>query len=358
MSLHEELVRRIHAQGPLTVAEYMEQALGHPRYGYYMTRDPFGVKGDFITATEISQIFGELLGAWASMLWVQMGSPRCVLVEIGPGRGTLMRDALRATQKVPGFHESLCVSMVENSPTLRLMQQATLKDAHQRIYWHENLEDLPALPAIIIANEFFDALPIRQYIRTSEGLKEKMIGVDTQQGDKLCFIIKETGLRLVKGGAYSDDGAVVETCPAARQWVHHMAAHLEQYSGGAVVIDYGYTGGSHGNSLQAVKNHGFHPVLETPGEADITAHVDFDMLSAMAYEAGLAVHGVISQGTFLKRLGAELRAEMLMRNANELQRQDIMLGVQRLLMPEQMGELFKVLALTADAAVIPTGFEV
>lgn len=358
MSLLEELVKRIRAQGPLTIAEYMEQALGHPQYGYYMTRDPFGTKGDFITAPEISQIFGELLGAWASMLWAQIGSPRCVLVEIGPGRGTLMRDALRATKRIQGFHESVCVSMVESSPTLRTMQKATLSASHERIYWHDTLEDLPALPAIIIANEFFDALPIRQYIRTSEGLKEKMVALDEQQPDKLCFTIKETGLRLVKGGAYSDDGAVVETCPAARQWIHHMAAHIEHYGGGAVVIDYGYTGGSRGNSLQAVKNHGFYPVLDTPGEADITAHVDFDMLSAMAHEAGLAAHGVISQGTFLKRLGAELRAEVLMRNATEAQRKDILQGVQRLLMPEQMGELFKVLAFTADAEVIPAGFEI
>lgn len=357
MSLLHELVKRIRTYGPITVAEYMEQALGHPRYGYYMTRDPFGTKGDFITAPEISQIFGELLGAWVSMLWAQMGSPRCALVELGPGRGSLMRDALRATRRVQGFHENICVSMVENSPVLRTLQQATLKEVHERIYWHTDLDELPALPTIFIANEFFDALPIRQYIRTSEGLKEKMVTVDEYQEDKLCFTIKETGLRLVKGGAYSDDGAVVETCPAARQWLHHMAAHIERYGGAAIIIDYGYTDGSRGNSLQAVKNHGFHPVLEAPGEADITAHVDFDMLGRIAYEAGLATHGVVSQGTFLKRLGAELRAEVLMRNADELQRQQIISGVQRLLMPEQMGELFKVLALTADASVIPAGFE-
>jgi NADH dehydrogenase [ubiquinone] 1 alpha subcomplex assembly factor 7 len=358
MSLLDELLQRIRMHGALTVAEYMEQALGHPRYGYYMTRDPFGAKGDFITAPEISQIFGELIGAWASMLWAQIGSPRCVLVELGPGRGTLMRDALRATRRIQGFHESLCVSMVENSPVLRTMQQATLKDAHERIYWHTDMADLPELPIILIANEFFDALPIRQYIRTADGLKEKMVTVDDAHPDRLCFTIKHTGLRLVKGGAYSDDGAVVETCPAARQWVHYLAAHMECFGGGALVIDYGYTGGSRGNSLQAVKNHGFYPVLQTPGEADITAHVDFDMLSSMAYEAGLAVHGVVSQGTFLKRLGADLRAEVLMRNATDAQRQDIMRGVQRLLMPEQMGELFKVVAMTADAQVIPAGFEV
>ncbi len=357
MSLHNLIVQRIHEKGAISVADYMELALSHPEYGYYMNHDPFGSKGDFTTAPEISQIFGELIGAWAAMLWAQMGGGEIALIELGPGRGTLMRDALRATRNIPSFHDHLCVSLVDMSPSLRNFQQATLTDIHPRIHWHPDLEELPNMPAIFIANEFFDALPIHQYIRTHEGLKEKMVGIDNENPEKLRFTIKQLGLSLVKGGAYSDDGAVIETCPAAREVIYTIAAHLKTYGGAGLAIDYGYVGGSRGNTLQAVKKHGFHPVLENAGEADITAHVDFDMLAAAAEESGIFHHGVISQGTFLMRLGAEMRTQVLLRNASDTQKEDIITSVKRLIMPEHMGELFKVISFTSNPNIIPAGFE-
>lgn len=357
MSLHNLILNQIREQGPMTVAQFMELALGHPDYGYYMHRDPFGSKGDFITAPEISQIFGELIGAWAAMLWTQMGGGEVALVELGPGRGTLMHDALRATRNIPAFHDHLCVSMVETSPKLRAMQRQKLLELHPRIHWHDSVDDLPALPAIIIANEFFDALPIRQYVRTHEGLKEKMVDIDPNAPDCLTFSLRNMGLQLVKGGAYSDDKAVIETSPAAREIIYTLAHHFKTYGGALLAIDYGYTGGSRGNTLQAVHQHGFHPVLVNAGEADITAHVDFDMLAAAAVESGLHSHGVISQGTFLLKLGAEMRTQVLLRNATDMQKEEIITGVKRLVMPEHMGELFKVLCISADDSITPAGFE-
>lgn len=357
MSLKKLILETIRDKGPMTVAEYMQLALGHPAYGYYMRQDPFGRKGDFITAPEVSQIFGELLGAWAATLWHQLGAGDIALVELGPGRGTLMKDMLRATAHLPGFHDALCVVMVETSPALKRMQQAVLTGSHSRISWQKEPRELPQIPAVIIANEFFDALPIRQFVRTAEGLKEKLIDIDAEDPQRLCFVIQEIGIRLIKGGAYSGDEMVVESCPAARAAVHSVAAHLEQFGGGGLVIDYGYTGGSRGNTLQAVKGHGFHPVLEDPGAADITAHLDFDMMVNAFADHGIVTFGPQKQGAFLTRIGAEMRAEALLRRADPKQQEDIIRGLRRLVSPHEMGDLFKVLAFTGDGRIVPAGFE-
>lgn len=357
MTLKSLILDSIREKGPMTVAEYMQLALGHPEYGYYMRQDPFGRKGDFITAPEVSQIFGELLGAWVATLWHQLGAEDITLVELGPGRGTLMKDMLRATEHVPGFHDALCVVMVETSPTLKRMQQAVLTGSHSRISWQKDVRELPDMPAIIIANEFFDALPIRQFVRTAAGMKEKLIERDAEDPDKLGFVIQEIGIRLIKGGAYSGDEVVVESSPAARAVVHSLAAHLEQFGGGGLVIDYGYTGGSRGNTLQAVKGHGFHPVLEDPGAADITAHVDFDVITNAFADHGIMTYGVQKQGAFLTRIGAEMRAEALLHRATPEQQDDIISGLRRLISPHEMGDLFKVLAFTSDERVVPAGFE-
>ncbi len=356
MSLSELLIDTIRSKGPMTVADYMAQALGHEEYGYYMRRDPFGHKGDFITAPEISQIFGELLGAWVAAFWQQMDGGDFALVELGPGRGTLMKDILRVTAPVPDLHESMCVVMVETSPALRRMQEVTLVGAHSRIGWQPDIDDLPRMPIIVIANEFFDALPIRQFVKTPDGLQEKLVDIDPDDDSKLCFIIQEMGIRLVKGGAYSGDEVVVESSPATRTIAGDLAQHLHAFGGGGLVIDYGYAGGSRGNTLQAVKNHGFHPVLETPGEADITAHVDFDTLSDSFTEQGILTYGPVPQGTFLTRLGAEIRAESLLRNASKQQQDEIIAGLTRLVSPNEMGELFKAMSFVADE-FIPAGFE-
>lgn len=357
MTLKSLILDTIRDKGPMTVADYMQLALGHEEYGYYMKQDPFGRKGDFVTAPEVSQIFGELLGAWVATLWHQLGAEDVALVELGPGRGTLMKDMLRATEHVPGFHDALCVVMVETSPALKRMQQAVLVGSHSRIAWQHDIRELPDMPIIVIANEFFDALPIRQFVRMAEGLKEKLVEIDPEDEEKLCFVIQEIGIRLIKGGAYSGDEVVVESCPAARSVVHTLAAHLERFGGGGLIVDYGYTGGSRGNTLQAVKGHGFFPVLEEPGNADITAHVDFDTISDAFDDHGIATFGPVGQGAFLSRIGAELRAEALLSRATPEQQDDIIAGLKRLISPHEMGELFKVLAFTHDGRVIPAGFE-
>ena len=355
MSLNNIILDTIRKNGPITVADYMNLALAHPEHGYYMRRDPFGVKGDFITAPETSQVFGELIGAWAATLWQQMDGGDVLLVELGPGRGTLMQDMLRATRHLPDFHDSLCVTMIETSPALRRLQEAALLEAHSRISWQTTLEDLPELPMIVIANEFFDALPIRQYVKTPEGLQEKLVDIDPEDEEKLCFIIQEMGIRLVKGGKYSGDEEIVESSPATRSAMSQIGQHIAEFGGGGLVIDYGYTGGSRGNTLQAVKSHGFHPVLETPGEADLTAHVDFDALSDTIHECGLIPYGPVEQGTLLQRLGIEIRTEVLLSHAPDKQ-DEIISAINRLVSPSEMGELFKALSFVANDDIVPAGF--
>ncbi len=357
MSLKAILREKIRRHGPLTVADYMELALGHPEHGYYMHRDPFGAGGDFTTAPEISQVFGEMLGLWCGDLWHKAGEPDIAVVELGPGRGTLMQDFLRATAHIADFHDHLCIVLVETSPKLRRLQQATLYARHPRIGWQPSLDELPRLPSFFLANEFFDALPVRQFVKTPEGLKEKLVDIDPEDNEKFCFIVKELGLKLVKGGKYAGDEAIVESSPASRAVASRIAAHLHAYGGAGLIIDYGYTGGSNGNTLQAVRRHGFHPVLEDPGEADLTAHVDFDALAEVFRESGIATYGPAPQGSFLSRMGAELRAEILMQRADMKQRETIASGIQRLISAAQMGDLFRVLGFVSDATLQPDGFE-
>jgi NADH dehydrogenase [ubiquinone] 1 alpha subcomplex assembly factor 7 len=354
-ALLEIIKTRIRDHGPLTVAEYMELALAHPEHGYYMHRDPLGAEGDFTTSPEISQMFGELIGAWTAAYWQMSGGGDLAIVELGPGRGTLMRDLLRATAHVPGFHESLLVLLVETSPQLKRMQRALLTGKHSRIAWLPDLTQLPEVRTVFIANEFFDALPIRQFVKTPEGLKERLVDIDTDTGE-LHFTLQEMGIRLVKGGTHYGDREIVESCPLARTVATQMAAHMRAFSGAALMIDYGYTGGSRGNTLQAVRKHAFFPVLKDPGTADLTAHVDFDMLAQVFEEARLDVQGPVTQGEFLLRLGAKLRAEALLERANAAQRETIISGLHRLTAPSEMGELFKVLGVCDDPRLSLAGF--
>lgn len=350
----ETIIReKINANGSITVADYMELALGHEKHGYYMCRDPFGEVGDFTTAPEISQVFGELMGAWLAAMWQQLGQKEMLLVELGPGRGTLLTDALRATRHVQGFHESLVITMVESSLQLRRFQQATLASAHPRISWQPNLDDLPDMPLLFVANEFFDALPIRQYIKNDAGLQERHVSID-QESDELQFITQAMGVQLVKGGTHTqdhDDDVIVESCPVGRQIAAQLAAHLAEYGGAGLMVDYGYSGESRGNTLQAVKQHGFWPVLKSPGEADITAHVEFDMLAQSFAEVGCVASEVTQQGEFLNAIGGEMRLEALLTEADADQRESLYSGYERLIAPEQMGELFKVLGVCSDDTI-------
>jgi NADH dehydrogenase [ubiquinone] 1 alpha subcomplex assembly factor 7 len=324
----------------------MGLALGHPEHGYYMTRDPFGVRGDFITAPEISQIFGEMVGLWCVQAWMAMGRGPVSLVELGPGRGTLMADLLRATRGMGEFHDALTIHMVETSPALAHAQYVRLRHEHLRIEWLDSLDELPESRTILVANEFFDALPIKQYVMTGEGMRERRVAYDEAQ--HFHFVLAEPGLSLAKSGAVIPAGTVMEHSPASRGAMRAIAQRLVQFGGAALIIDYGYLGEAHQDTLQAVKSHLFHPVLSDPGEADITAHVDFESLRSMARDVGAHAYGPISQGEFLIRLGAQLRLEMLLKQASAAQREALIAGLERLISPQAMGELFKVMAVSGS----------
>jgi len=354
-ALTEIIREKIAASGPISIADYMGLALGHPEHGYYVKQDPFGARGDFITAPEICQIFGEMVGIWLAHAWTQMGAGPVSLAELGPGRGTLMADILRATQSVPEFHDCLTVHLVETSSTLAHTQYLALRDAHPRIEWLDNVEELPPNRLLLVANEFLDALPIKQYVMTENGVCERRVAWD-EAAQALTFTLAPAGLTLAKSGGAIAVGTVMEQCPAARGIMRHLAQHWKTHGGAGLFVDYGYFGDAHRDTLQAVKSHLFHPILSKPGDADLTAHVDFASLMEIARDAGNTAHGLATQGEFLVRMGAQLRLEMLIKNASQPEREALISGLQRLVSPQAMGDLFKVMAVVADAAISPPGF--
>jgi len=357
MSLSAKLKRRITKDGPLRLDEYMLAALADPKEGYYIRKDPLGAAGDFTTAPEICQIFGELVGLWCVSLWASMHQPACTLAELGPGRGTLMADALRASAPIRGFHNQLSVRLVETSPVLREKQWQSLAGKHTDFSWHNHLEDIePSGPIFILANEFFDALPIRQWEQTPKGWAERCVTTGKKPG-RFEFTLDEKS-SLPQGFSPPSNAQIVEYCEAANQHMKLIAHLLKKNGGAALIIDYGYLGGTCGDTLQALRDHAFFNPLEAPGTADITAHVDFTALAKIAHAQGLAVYGPIEQGRFLYRLGATLRMTQLMKTAHPEQRKNIVTGVRRLLAPEEMGSLFKVMAIVPNAQPVPDGFDV
>jgi NADH dehydrogenase [ubiquinone] 1 alpha subcomplex assembly factor 7 len=273
MSLAAILSERIRACGPIPVSEFMAQALSHPEHGYYMGRDPFGMAGDFITAPEVSQMFGELIGLWCALVWQSMGSPgRVVLAEIGPGRGTLMSDLLRATRALPPFASALDVHLIETSPSLRNRQAQALTD--RSVEWHERFEDLPDGPLLLVANELFDALPIRQLEKAAGLWHERVVALDEAGGFTFALGPVVADPPLAPAVLEAADGALAEICPQGRDLATAIARRLAHQGGAALIIDYGYGKSTAGDSLQALKSHKHHPVLSGPGTADITAHVD------------------------------------------------------------------------------------
>lgn len=351
------LTQRIRATGPLTLAEFMAEALGHPQHGYYtklrQQGDPFGIAGDFITSPEISQVFGELLGLWAIDLWQRLESPGPIqLVELGPGRGSLMQDMLRVIARQPKMSEGLSVHLVETSPTLRARQKDLLQKSDVPISWHNHLNDLPVKPFILIANEFFDALPVRQFQRQDDGWHEVMVGINNE--GNLTLGMAPNSITLPNLPSLSE-GDVMEWCPAAGSIVSEIARRLHQVPGAALMIDYGYSAPSGLPTLQAVQNHRPVDLLTEPGAVDISAHVDFSALAAQGKSKGLAVHGPVDQGIFLRRLGAEIRCKQLEMAAPD-KAEIIRKGVARLIEPEQMGALFKVIAFTQAQTSLSSGF--
>lgn len=341
------ILRKIALEGPMSIAEYMTLALGHPEHGYYASRDPFGVSGDFITAPEISQIFGELIGLWSAQVWMDLGQPERVhLVELGPGRGTLMADALRATRIVPGFHDALDIRLVETSPSLLARQKETLRGAASPTSWHDTTaKALSRLEGsvIILGNEFFDAMPIHQFVRTETGWHERMIGIDP--AGALTFVVAPEPVPVVLPfpGETAPLGAIAELRRADEAIMSTIAEAVAAQSGAALIIDYGHLTGGPGDTFQAMRFHKYCPVLKYPGEADLTAHVNFEALAKAAAAASNTTYGPIDQRTFLTGLGLMERAERLRQSGTEEQVNHIDSAVRRLTSPQEMGSLFKVL---------------
>jgi len=357
MTLEEILIERIRDTGPLNIAEYMEQVLAHPEHGYYMRQDPFGVSGDFITAPEVSQMFGELLGLWAGVAWMMAGSPESInLVELGPGRGTLMADMLRAAPLVDGFKDAIEVHLVETSPVLQDIQQHTLRAVNP--VWHRAFADVPEGPLIVIANEFFDALPIEQYFHAGDYWCPRMVDIKPD-GDGLCFVLLPPFDRpeLPPGLIDAPADVMVEVCPAALDITEDITRRIAGNGGAALFVDYGHGQSAPGDTLQAVKSHNFHDPLVEPGTADLTAHVDFGALAQRVFASGGRALGPVTQGQFLNTLGIVERAENLRENASPEQAEDIAMALKRLVDGEEMGELFKVMAVIGLEAPPPPGFE-
>ncbi len=364
-ALGDIIASMIAEDGPISLEQYMALALGDPRHGYYMTRDPLGAKGDFITAPEISQMFGELIGVWCADYWTRMGEPaRVHLVELGPGRGTLMRDALRAARVLPACVNALDVHLVDTSPVLRDSQRATLASAGVAISWHASFDEVPPGPLIVIANEFFDALPARHYVRTRDGWRGRVVGL-TRDG-RLGFGAGpdvEPTLRVE-----APDGAIIEINPIAQRVMGAIAARIEAHGGAVLAIDYGYVTTSLGETLQAMRGHAYVNPLDEPGEADLTTHVDFAALGRAARAAGAATFGPVTQGQLLERLGIFDRARSLARGADAPRIRAIESELKRLIATNDgispvhgkvsgMGGLFKALAVTQTGGPIPAGFE-
>ena len=370
-ALGERLAARIARLGPITVAQYMAEVLADPDHGTYTSRDPLGARGDFVTAPEISQMFGELIGLWCADTWVRLGKPDPVLlVELGPGHGTLLVDALRALGalgRAPAFLPALRPHLVEISPLLRARQQAALAAgtgaAVAAATWHESLDRVPEGPVLLIANEFFDALPIRQFERGPRGWCERLVTLapTRDQGRRgLAFGLSEASpqiARLLPAELRSaPPGTIAEICTAAAVCAGEIGRRLAAHGGAALVIDYGHDRPRATSSLHALRRHAAHGVLEQPGAADLSAHVDFSRLVEAAVAAGARSHGPIPQGRFLAALGIDARATALSVSATPRQAASIEAARRRLTDPAEMGAHFKALALTGPGLGAPAGF--
>jgi NADH dehydrogenase [ubiquinone] 1 alpha subcomplex assembly factor 7 len=342
------MLTRIARLGPISVADYMAECLHDPTYGYYATRDPLGQRGDFITAPEISQMFGELLGLWIAQVWMDQGEPQGILAELGPGRGTLMADALRATRSVPGFHDAMEVHLVEASPVLRAAQASTL-DGYTPVF-HDSLSDLPERPLFLFANEFFDALPIRQFQMSDAGdWQERQVGAS--DGALIWGLAPPAPLDVRDGFT---PAMMVETCAPAEAIAEDIGRRIATHGGAALIIDYG-DADSTGDTFQALSNHAFADPLAAPGTADLTAHVAFAPIAQAAKPA--VASALTLQGVFLERLGITARAQRLASRLSGAALEDHIAAHRRLTHPDEMGTLFKVLALTPPDAATPPALE-
>ena len=348
-----QLGRLIALHGPLSLARFMAEALAHPTAGYYAAAR-LGAEGDFITAPELSQMFGELIGLALADAWAAMGRPVPVrLVELGPGRGFLMQDLLRAAAALPEFLAALDPHLVETSAGLRAEQARRLA---RPATWHAHLDQVPDGPLLLVANEFFDALPIRQFQRTDTGWRERLIAM---ADEGFAFTLSPLTLPLVALPGHlsaAATGSLVEVSPAREAMMQTLGERILRHGGLALIADYGAPPYGIGDSLQAVSHHRKLPPLEAPGAADLTAQVDFVSLAAAARAAGAVVHGPQEQGAYLGRLGIAERASRLAAKATPAQGRQLDAALHRLTGPEQMGSLFKFLAVQSPGLPVPAGF--
>jgi SAM-dependent MidA family methyltransferase len=357
--LLSEIKKLIRSSGPMPVWRYMELCLMHPKHGYYLSRDPLGREGDFTTAPEVSQMFGELLGLWTASVWKAVGSPPLLrLIELGPGRGTMMADALRALRVLPPLYQSLSIHLVEINPALRDKQKATLSGV-RNVAWHESIDEIPEGAAVILANEYFDVLPIHQVVRQENGWHERVVYLD-DEGEPIFgaapAAIPRFEVLLPPVVRAAPVGAIFEWRPDSE--IMKIASRVRDQGGAALIIDYGHLRSDAGDTFQAVARHRFADPLKSPGQADVTAHVDFQALARAAEDLGARVHGPVTQGEFLKRLGIETRAVTLMAKATHEVSEDISNALKRLIDSGHgaMGSMFKVLAVSEPNLTALAGF--
>jgi SAM-dependent MidA family methyltransferase len=347
--LADRIARRITAAGPMPLAEYMAVCLGDPKDGYYARADTIGAGGDFITAPEVSQMFGELIAVWCYAAWQAIGRPgKVMLAEAGPGKGTLLADLLRTVRRFADFASAIDLHLIEASETMIARQREVVAaaDFADRAHWHTTLAELPDLPTILVANEFLDVLPIRQYVKAGEIWHERCVGLadDGALVWKLGPALIDPSL-LPPGAVREPDGAVFETAPAREAWIAMLGEKLAQNGGMALLIDYGHAETGFGDTFQAMRGHAHADPLAEPGLADLTSHVDFTALARAAASAGSTASAIADQGEFLLAMGLAERAGTLGAHADEMTRKRLRSEAERLARRDQMGSLFKVLAL-------------
>jgi SAM-dependent MidA family methyltransferase len=353
--LREKIAGLIRATGPISVADYMAICLFDPDHGYYTTREPFGVKGDFVTAPEVSQMFGELIAVWLVQAWQASGNPLpATVAEIGPGRGTLMRDMIRTMRRIaPDLAASANFALVEASPRLTAVQQETLQESGFSFIWHATIDTLPDAPLFIVGNEIFDALPFRQFVRQDGKWLERAIGLDADEALQFGIgAVTLSGDALPPEAKNAPDGSIFEIAPAQEALMAAIATRIASRGGIGLFFDYGHLAPGLGDTFQAVRKHRSEGVLDNPGEADLTSHVDFSALAAVARSHGLKAL-LSTQGEFLLGMGLLERAGKLGHAADDAARKKITAEVERLAGPDQMGNLFKVLAILPSGLAVP-----
>lgn len=354
--LGRKIIDLIRLNGPISVSEYFALCLGDPEFGYYRTREPFGAGGDFVTAPEISQLFGEMIGIFMILAWQGHGRPDSLqVVEIGPGRGSLMADLQRVvTELRPDMAATASFNLVETSARLQAIQKKTLAPRGLNTHWHETLQSVPSGWTLLVANELFDAIPMRQFVKCPDGFRERVITIDEREQLVFAPGLAKIEPALLPAGTEIADGTIFETAPARNAMMEEIAGRLTAKGGVGLIVDYGHGQTAYGDTLQAVRNHRYEDVLTSPGEADLTSHVDFAALGRAARAQRATVAGLLTQGQFLLELGLLERAGALGAGKTPDVQQAIQHSVDRLAGDgeNQMGSLFKALCILGSEKVI------